>query len=389
MSTNKKNTKITQEYIHSLSTDINTDWHNNPKIDERIRKYFSRFSLNVNTERDFMKQLLNDPDELAGGDKLISRDNFIISEKSIISSPDNNQIQLSIIKPKNELLIIKDDNTNINTITLSSSLPLSSSIINNDILLPCVIYIHGGGMKYYSCFYENYQTFGRLISSNGVIVILPDFRNYISPSTPNAEISKFPGGLNDCISTIEYVYENYKELNVDKNNIIICGESGGGNLSIASCLSLKRNGKINIIKGMYIMCPYLAGKFPNPKYPSTYDNAGILMVYPTKNDKIIIVNDYSKDDDEDLHETKNPLAFPSYATSDDIIGLPKSKFVVNEFDPLRDEGIDFYNRCKNNGLDTSLEILKGTIHGTGSYFVNLCPDITIDQALKISNFAKY
>jgi acetyl esterase/lipase len=40
---------------------------------------------------------------------------------------------------------------------------------------------------------------------------------------------------------------------------------------------------------------------------------------------------------------KNPLAWPYWASQDDLKGLPPHVISVNELDPLHDEGI-FYNR---------------------------------------------
>ena len=39
---------------------------------------------------------------------------------------------------------------------------------------------------------------------------------------------------------------------------------------------------------------------------------------------------------------QDPLAWPGFATDDDVKGLPPTVISVNECDPLRDEGIGFY-----------------------------------------------
>uniref|UniRef100_A0A7S4IG55 Alpha/beta hydrolase fold-3 domain-containing protein n=1 Tax=Vannella robusta TaxID=1487602 RepID=A0A7S4IG55_9EUKA len=339
------------DYSKPLSP-VNQKWHEDPRIDARIRAFFSKYPFNVNADNETMIGLLNG-DELGGGERLAPSSGLDISIREITSSPDNNVVKLSVMKPTGQQS------------------------------LPCVVYIHGGGMSKYSCFYNNFQTFGRLISSQGIIVIMPDFRNSFAPSQPGEETKKFPGGLNDCVSTVKWVSEHQEELGIN-GNVFIAGESGGANLTIATALSLKNEGKLDIIRGFYAMCPYLAGKYPNEKFPSTTSNAGILLDYPLGGEPII-VRKYENEGD-DLHGNKNCLAWPTYCTNDDIKGLPSSHFVVNEFDPLRDEGIEFYNRCQSLGLDTSLTILPGTIHGTGSYLVGLCPDISLSQAQSIHQF---
>lgn len=339
------------DYTKPISS-VNQQWRSDPRIDARIREFFSQFAFNVNADDTTMYRLLNET-LLAGGEDFISSENLNISTQPITSSPDQNTIQLSIIKPK-----VQEK-------------------------LPCVIYYHGGGMSKYSCFYENFQTLGRLIASQGLIVIMPEFRNCVQPARPGCDVAKFPGGLNDCVSTVEWVHANQEQLG-GNGKIILCGESGGGNLTIATTLRLKQAGKLNFIEGFYVLCPYLAGKFPNEKFPSTFENAGILLDYPIDKDPII-VSKYGAPE-EDLHAMKNSFAWPTYCSDDEIRGLPRCAFVVNEFDPLRDEGIDFYNRCHQLGVETSLLTIPGSIHGTGSYFVGVCPDISRAQAARIFHF---
>ena len=112
-----------------------------------------------------------------------------------------------------------------------------------------------------SCFDELYAAWGRCIARQGIAVAMVDFRNAMWPSSA-PEIEPFPAGLNDCVSGLKWVHANAKELNIDKDKIIIAGESGGGNLTIATSLKLKQDGDIGLIKGLYALCPYIAGHWP-------------------------------------------------------------------------------------------------------------------------------
>src|SRR6185437_3258732 len=69
------------------------------------------------------------------------------------SQPDGNTIKLQVIRPE------------------------------TDEPVPCVYYIHGGGMAAMSCFYGMYRAWGRIIAANGVAVVMPDFRNCVVPSS--------------------------------------------------------------------------------------------------------------------------------------------------------------------------------------------------------------
>ena len=62
-----------------------------------------------------------------------------------------------------------------------------------------------------------------------------DFRNCISPSSV-PEVAPFPAGLNDCGLGLEWLAREAEALKIDKTHIIVAGESGGGNPTIATGL---------------------------------------------------------------------------------------------------------------------------------------------------------
>jgi acetyl esterase/lipase len=140
----------------------------------------------------------------------------------------------------------------------------------------CVYYIHGGGMQSMSCHYGNYRAWGKIIAAMGVAVAMVDFRNCLTPSSA-PEVAPFPAGLNDCVSGVKWLHANAARLGIDPKRIVVAGESGGGNLTLATGLKLKRDGEASLIKGLYALCPYIAGSWPQPQYPSSVENNGILI----------------------------------------------------------------------------------------------------------------
>ena len=163
-----------------------------------------------------------------------------ISTHEFVSSPDNNNIKVQFIRPA------------------------SSEA------LPCVYYIHGGGMASMSCFDGNYRAWGKIIAAQGVAVAIVDFRNCVTPSSA-PEVEPFPAGLNDCVSGLKWLIGQAAELNIDASRVVIAGESGGGNLTLATGLKLKQDGDLNLIKGLYALCPYIAGEWPLPENPSSFE----------------------------------------------------------------------------------------------------------------------
>jgi acetyl esterase len=271
-----------------------------------------------------------------------------VRTEQVVSSPDGNSINLQVIRP------------------------------DTDEKVACVYYIHGGGMASLSCYDGMYRGWGKIIAANGVAVVMVDFRNsVVASSVP--EVAPFPAGLNDCISGLRWVVANAEQLKVDSARIVVAGESGGGNLTLATGLKLKRDGDLGLVKGLYALCPYIAGQWPTPECPSSDENNGILL---------------------DLHSNRgamgygiaafnerNPLAWPSFATIEDVAGFPPTVINVNECDPLRDEGINFYRLLLQAGVPARCRQMMGTMHGT-EIFTIACPDVSRDTARDIAAFAR-
>ena len=244
--------------------------------------------------------------------------------------------------------------------------------------LPCIYYIHGGGMATMSCFDGMYRAWGKIIAAEGVAVAMVDFRNCLRASS-SPEVKPFPAGLNDCVSDVKWVAANAEALNIDPKRIVVAGESGGGNLTLATGLKLKKDGDLGLIKGLYALCPYIAGQWPLPENPSSTENNGILLDLHN--------NRGAMGYGSEAFEAKNPLAWPGFAKPDDIKGFPPTVISVNECDPLRDEGINFYRFLMHNGVSARCRQVMGTTHGT-EIFAMACPDISRDTASDMANFVR-
>jgi acetyl esterase/lipase len=249
---------------------------------------------------------------------------------------------------------------------------------DTDETLPCVYYIHGGGMVVMSCYDGMYRAWGRIIAAQGVAVAMVDFRNAQRASSA-PEVAPYPAGLNDCVSGLKWVHANAEALNIDPSRIVIAGESGGGNLTLATGLKLKRDGDIGLVKGLYALCPYIAGQWPLPENPSSTENEGLLLQLHNNRGRMAY--------GVEAFEAKDPLAWPSFATEEDVRGLPPTVISVNECDPLRDEGVNFYRLLLRAGVAARGRMVLGTLHGT-EIFAATCPDISRDTASDLANFAR-
>ena len=240
-----------------MPTKISTD----PRIDPRIKAMFGAIELPPGADVQDREALLaraNSPEALARNammegfldsmdtEEVASSKGLTSRWLSVVSEPDGNTIRINFIRP------------------------------DNNEIVPCVYYIHGGGMAFLSAERGFYKAWGRTIAAQGVAVAMVDFRNCVSPSSV-PEVAPFPAGLNDCVSGLKWVVANAATLGIDPKRVVVSGESGGGNLCLATGLKLKRDGDIGLIKGLYALCPYLVGEWPAHDCPSSIENNGIFI----------------------------------------------------------------------------------------------------------------
>lgn len=335
--------------------------NNDPRIDPRIKAVFGKVALGgssdvdsreaalgaANTDRAIatragVKHFLN----MCDNEKIAPSKGLTISTVTFTSAPNGNAVNIQFIRP------------------------------NNDNILPCVYYIHGGGMATMSCYDGNYKAWGRIMAARGIAVAMVDFRNALVPSSAS-EVAPYPAGLNDCVSGLKWIHEQSNTLNIDANCIVVAGDSGGGNLAIAAALRVKQDANAHILAGVYALCPYIAGQWPLPQNPSSHENNGILLDLHNNQGAMI----YGIDE----FNNKNPLAWPGFATIEDVKDLVPTMISVNECDPLRDEGINFYRLLLSAGVKARCRQVMGTVHAT-EVFPIACPDISQDTASSIAQF---
>lgn len=334
-----------------------------PRIDPRIKALLSTMPSGGAPDVESRDQLLaevNRPEAVAEAAEvtalldLLDDENVApsagleISTVEFTSAPDGNTIRIQLIRPR------------------------------SDVALPCVYYIHGGGMQAMSCFDGMYRAWGRIIAHQGVAVAMVDFRNCLLPSSA-PEVEPFPAGLNDCVSGVKWVHAHAEDLGIDPAHIVVAGESGGGNLTLATGLKLKADGDLDLIRGLYALCPYIAGSWPQERFPSSIENNGILLdLHNNRGAMAYGIEAFG---------AKNALAWPSFASEDDVRGLVPTVISVNECDPLRDEGIEFYRLLQRAGVPARCRVLLGTIHGTEIMSI-ACSDISKDTAASIALFCR-
>lgn len=221
-----------------------------------------------------------------------------------------------------------------------------------------------------------YRFLRNQLAQMGMVVVGVEFRN----SAGRLGCFPFPTGLNDCACAVNWVFARKRQLAM--SSIVLCGESGGGNLSLATAIKARREDWIDQIDGVYASCPFISGQYTEPPsgLESILECDGYML---DRHMTSAMVKAYDPDD----NHSSNPLAWPMHAHKSDLNGLPPHVISVNELDPLRDEGRVYAKALADAGVAHELRIVRGTPHGGELMFSQVVPDLFASTLHSIYGFA--
>ncbi len=198
-----------------------------------------------------------------------------------------------------------------------------------------VLYIHGGAFIALSPTTHRSIT-TRLSKLSGSKVLAVDYRK--APEFP------FPAGLNDCKSTYIWLLNN----GYNSANIIIAGDSAGGNLTLATMLSLRDDGLPMPVAAM-CLSPWtdltLSGK-------SMIYNAGNDVMIPVHRipELVKMLSDY---------DTKHYLISPLFA---DLKYFPPLFIQVGESEVVFDDSQRLVELARSQNVEVDYKVWKNTVH---------------------------
>jgi acetyl esterase/lipase len=242
--------------------------------------------------------------------------------------------------------------------------------------LPGVLHLHGGGMVLLEAAGPAYVRWRDDLASRGLVVVGVEFRNGGGKHGPHP----FPAGLNDCAAALRWIVEHRAALGIDK--LVVSGESGGGNLTLATVLRAKRDGLLAEIAGVYAQCPYISNAYtaPVPELPSLVENDGYFL-------DVAMMGALAKVYDPSGDHTTDPLAWPLHASTAELAGLPPHVISVNQLDPLRDEGLAYARKLLDAGVPVVSRTVNGTCHAGDIIFAGAMPDVYAATVRDIKSFA--
>ena len=208
-------------------------------------------------------------------------------------------------------------------------------------VLPGLLYIHGGGFVIGSVDGDDAWT-REIAATVEAVVVSVEYR--LAPEHP------FPAGLRDCFAALSYLAKNAAELGINPRHIGVAGNSAGAGLAAATALMARDQGGPELCM-QYLSIPELDDRLETPSMRAYTDT-------PVANRANVILTW------QHYLAGQRATAYAAPARAEDLTGLPPSYVAVCEFDPLRDEGIQYAQRLVQAGVPVELHLYPGTFHGS-------------------------
>ncbi|MDI9498966.1 MAG: alpha/beta hydrolase [Bacillota bacterium] len=209
-----------------------------------------------------------------------------------------------------------------------------------------ILFFHGGG--WVTGTIDSYSAFCAAAARwTGWPVISVDYR--LAPEHP------FPAALNDCRTVAGFLYRAAPQLGILPENIVLMGDSAGGNLAAALALYARTMGH-PVPRRQILLYPALSGDYgPDSRFASMHEHGEHWLL---TRERIGAYMDLYLSRPEDR---ENPLSAPLLARS--LHDQPETLVITAEYDPLRDEGEAYAARLVADGNAAMAIRVLHTLHG--------------------------
>ena len=199
-----------------------------------------------------------------------------------------------------------------------------------------ILYCHGGGYSTGSSLYARTLT-GKLAASTSMDVLSFDYR--LAPEHP------YPAATEDAMQVWNYLML----LGYGARDIILAGDSAGGNLALSLTLKLKEEGRL-LPRGLVLMSPWTDLTSSGKSYISKAEIDPVLNgAYLEK-----MIRNYAEG-----QELTNPLISPLFG---DYVGFPPTYIQVGNNEILLDDSVMLYKKLLKANVSVKLEMFRGMWH---------------------------
>jgi acetyl esterase/lipase len=235
---------------------------------------------------------------------------------------------------KKSIVRLKLDATITRQPVLAEAVPCEWIIPADSPKDPILLYLHGGGFVF-GLSPQHLQMGAYLAQKMGVRILMVDYR--LAPNHP------FPAALDDCTTAYRWLLEH----DIPARQIVIAGDSAGGNLTITLLMKLRdEGGTLPAAAACLSPVTDLTAK----KKPPTEFKDPLL---PAK-----AIKRYTRSylGQNDAH---NPLISPVFGN---LRGLPPLLVHAGEDEILKEDAIRITNLADSAGVDVRLEIYPRMWH---------------------------
>lgn len=202
-----------------------------------------------------------------------------------------------------------------------------------------VVYYHGGGFVVGGLDSHD-DICAEVAARTGFTVVSADYR--LAPENLH------PAAYEDSLAV-------YESLAGEGRPVLLCGDSAGGNLAAAVCLTAR--GRSDAPVGQVLIYPGLGGE--NLWLPSYQEESEAPLL--TARDIMFYKRVRVPDDVSNETLTSDPTYAPLLAR--DFSGLAPCVIVTADCDPLRDDGPAYVKRLKEAGVQAEWINEPGLVHG--------------------------
>jgi acetyl esterase/lipase len=214
------------------------------------------------------------------------------------------------------------------------------SPINGNGPFPIIVYYHGGGWVIADL--DTYHASAKsLAEQTGAVLVSVAYRQ--------APEYKFPTAHNDSYAAYEWVLKNASSIKGDPKQIVVVGESAGGNLAAAVSM-MARDKKVAMPIHQVLIYP-IAGYDMNTESYQKYANAKPL----NKPMMEWFFNNYLTS--PTAGETKLISLY-----NGDLSGMPSTTIITAQLDPLQSDGEKLSDKLKASGVPVTYKMYKGVTH---------------------------
>ena len=223
----------------------------------------------------------------------------------------------------------------------------SSNVSGNN---PLIIYFHGGGFVMGDL--ESHDLVCRhLCRETDATIIAVDYK--LAPE------HKFPASITDAKDAIGEIIKDADNLQIDKDKIILCGDSAGGALAAVGTI-MSRDKILPKIHGQILVYPWV--DLTMCRKSMDIDIEGMIL---NKNTIKYFADHYLNSYEEQVDWRASPILTP------DLSNLPPTYIFGAGLDPLVDEGDAYKKRLLSFGNEVHYRLFPGQMHAFLSNSVQL------------------